>query len=84
MARGHRGSHPEDQLLERPASERGRRDGLAGASRNVLSERLRELEEGGIMRRRKVGAASWELTESGRELHPILLQGISGRSVRSA
>jgi putative sterol carrier protein len=50
------------------------RDGLAGASPNVLSERLRELEEGGIVRRRKLGAASWELTEWGRELHPILLQ----------
>jgi DNA-binding HxlR family transcriptional regulator len=50
------------------------RDGLAGASPNVLSERLRELEAGGIIRRRKVGAASWELTGWGRELHPILLQ----------
>jgi DNA-binding HxlR family transcriptional regulator len=50
------------------------RGGLAGASPNVLSQRLRELEEGGIVRRRKVGAASYELTEWGRELHPILLQ----------
>ena len=40
----------------------------------MLSQRLRELEEGGIVRRRKVGAASYELTEWGRELHPILLQ----------
>jgi DNA-binding HxlR family transcriptional regulator len=31
------------------------RDGLAGASPNVLSQRLRELEAGGVVRRRKAG-----------------------------
>lgn len=50
------------------------RNGLAGASANVLSQRLRELEAGGIVRRRKVGAPVYELTDWGRELHPILLQ----------
>jgi DNA-binding HxlR family transcriptional regulator len=50
------------------------RDGLEDASPNVLSQRLRELESGGVIRRHKAGASSYELTEWGRELHPILLQ----------
>ena len=50
------------------------RAGLAGASPNVLSQRLRELEAAGVVRRRKAGAALYELTEWGHELHPILLQ----------
>lgn len=50
------------------------RNGLAGASANVLSQRLRELEAAGVVRRRQVGAPVYELTDWGRELHPILLQ----------
>lgn len=50
------------------------RNGLAGASANVLSQRLRELEAGGVVQRRKVGAPVYELTDWGRELHPLLLQ----------
>ena len=50
------------------------RDGLHGASPNVLSQRLRELEGGGVIRRHTVGAPTYELTDWGRELHPILLQ----------
>ena len=50
------------------------RGGLAGASPNVLSQRLRELEAAGVVRRRAAGAATYELTEWGQELHPILLQ----------
>jgi DNA-binding HxlR family transcriptional regulator len=50
------------------------RAGLAGASPNVLSQRLRELEDGGVVRRHTAGGAAWELTEWGQELHPILLQ----------
>jgi DNA-binding HxlR family transcriptional regulator len=49
------------------------RRGLAGASPNVLSQRLRDLEGSGIVRRRKLGAASYELTAWGQELHAILL-----------
>ncbi|MCP3140832.1 winged helix-turn-helix transcriptional regulator [Pyxidicoccus xibeiensis] len=48
--------------------------GLVGASPNVLSQRLRELESGGVIRRQKVGAPTYELTDWGRELHPLLLQ----------
>jgi DNA-binding HxlR family transcriptional regulator/putative sterol carrier protein len=50
------------------------RAGLAGASPNVLSQRLRDLEEGGVIRRHTVGAPTYELTERGQKLHPILLQ----------
>lgn len=50
------------------------RHGLAGASPNVLSQRLRELEARGVVQRNTTGAASYELSDWGRELHPILLQ----------
>lgn len=50
------------------------RNGLAGASPNVLSQRLRELEAMGVICRQGSGSASYELTDWGRELHPILLQ----------
>jgi DNA-binding HxlR family transcriptional regulator len=45
-----------------------------GASPNVLSQRLGELEEAGVVERRTVGGALYELTDWGRELHPILVQ----------
>jgi DNA-binding HxlR family transcriptional regulator len=44
------------------------------ASPNVLSQRLGELEEGGVVQRRSAGGALYELTDWARELHPILLQ----------
>jgi len=53
------------------------RTGLPDASPNVLSQRLRELEAAGVVRRRKLPppAASqvYELTEWGSELEPVLL-----------
>jgi len=49
------------------------REGLSGASPNVLSQRLRELEEGSVIRRVASGGRAYELTEWGRELHPILV-----------
>ena len=45
-----------------------------GASPNVLSQRLGELEDGGVVQRRSAGGALYELTDWGRELYPILLQ----------
>jgi DNA-binding HxlR family transcriptional regulator len=45
-----------------------------GASPNVLSQRLSELEDDGVVERRSAGGALYELTEWGRELHPILIQ----------
>src|SRR5690606_24253908 len=43
-----------------------------GASPNVLSQRLAELETAGVVQRRSVGGALYELTDWGRALHPIL------------
>ncbi len=51
--------------------------GLAHGSPNVLSQRLRELEEAGVVRRRRLpppaSANVYELTEWGAELEPVLL-----------
>ncbi|MFD0973518.1 winged helix-turn-helix transcriptional regulator [Plantactinospora endophytica] len=52
--------------------------GLPGMSPNVLSQRLRELTEHGVVRRRDLGPPTrvhlYELTEWGRALEPLLLQ----------
>jgi DNA-binding HxlR family transcriptional regulator len=45
-----------------------------GASPNVLTQRLGELESAGVVQRRSAGGALYELSAWGRELHPILLQ----------
>jgi DNA-binding HxlR family transcriptional regulator/putative sterol carrier protein len=51
--------------------------GLPGMSQNVLSQRLRELEQAGIVRRRRLGPPAstrvYELTERGAALEPVLL-----------
>jgi DNA-binding HxlR family transcriptional regulator len=44
-----------------------------GASPNVLTQRLGELEEGGVVERRSAGGALYQLTDWGRELHPLLV-----------
>jgi DNA-binding HxlR family transcriptional regulator len=53
-------------------------DGLPGPSPNVLSQRLRELEEDGVIRRYAMqppaNVTVYELTERGRALEPILLE----------
>ena len=61
------------ELLLGPKRFTDLRAGLGAASPNVLSQRLRELEAAGVVRRRKAGPAVYELTDWGRELHPILL-----------
>lgn len=65
------------ELLLGPKRFTDLRTGLPAASPNVLSQRLRELEEVGVVRRRTLlpPAAShvYELTEWGRELEPVLL-----------
>ena len=49
-----------------------------GAARDVLTRRLRELEEAGIVERRLYSERppryEYVLTEAGEELHPVLLQ----------
>ena len=65
------------ELLLGPKRFTDLRDGLPNASPNVLSQRLRELEQAEIVHRRKLPppAGSWvyELTDWGRELKPIVL-----------
>jgi DNA-binding HxlR family transcriptional regulator len=45
-----------------------------GASPNVVTQRLGELEVAGVVQRRSSGGGLYELTDWGRELHPVLLQ----------
>src|SRR5829696_1413470 len=65
------------ELLLGPKRFTDLRGGLPSASTNVLSQRLRELEEAGIVRRRKLpppaGSSVYELTDWGRDLKPIVL-----------
>ncbi len=54
------------------------RSGLRGVSPNVLSQRLRDLEEAGIVRREVLdppaSVAVYELTSRGQALEPVLLE----------
>jgi DNA-binding HxlR family transcriptional regulator len=65
------------ELLLGPKRYTDLRRGLPNASPNVLSERLRELERAGIVRRRKLpppaGSRIYELTEWGLELEEIVM-----------
>jgi DNA-binding HxlR family transcriptional regulator len=65
------------ELLLGPKRFTDLRDGLPNASPNVLSQRLRDLEQAAIVRRRKLpppaGSSVYELTEWGRELKPIVI-----------
>jgi DNA-binding HxlR family transcriptional regulator len=65
------------ELLLGPQRFSDLRRSLAGASSNLVTDRLRELEGHGVLRRRKLPApaSSWvyELTARGRELEPVLL-----------
>jgi DNA-binding HxlR family transcriptional regulator len=65
------------ELLFGPRRFTDLRAGLPGASPNVISQRLDELEAAGVVQRRKLAppAASWvyELTGWGRELEGVLI-----------
>jgi DNA-binding HxlR family transcriptional regulator len=65
------------ELLLGPKRFTDLRGGMPGASPNVLSQRLRELEQAEIVRRRRLpppaGSSVYELTDWGRELKPIVL-----------
>src|ERR671932_1050136 len=64
------------ELLLGPKRFTDLRTGLPGVSPNVLAQRLRELEQAGVVRRRRLPppAASqvYELTEWGVDLEPVL------------
>ncbi len=65
------------ELLLGPKRFTDLRAGLPGVSPNVLAQRLREFEQAGVVRRRKLPppAASrvYELTEWGLELEPVIV-----------
>jgi DNA-binding HxlR family transcriptional regulator len=65
------------ELLLGPKRFTDLRTGLPGASQNVLAQRLRELEQARVVRRRRLPppARIWvyELTEWGLELEPVVL-----------
>lgn len=65
------------ELLLGPKRHLDLRRGLSNASPNVLSQRIRELERIGVIRRRKLpppaGVQVYELTDWGRELEPLVL-----------
>jgi len=65
------------ELLLGPRRFTDLRAGLPAASPNVLSQRLRELEDSGVVHRRTLpppGAANvYELTPWGKELEPVIL-----------
>jgi DNA-binding HxlR family transcriptional regulator len=70
-------------LLTGPKRFKDLEDGLAGIPTNVLSARLKELEEAGIVRRqflpRPARGVGYELTDYGRELQePLVKLGLWG------
>jgi DNA-binding HxlR family transcriptional regulator len=66
------------ELLLGPKRFSDLRAGLPHASPNVLSQRLKDLEGSGLLRRMKLGppasVPAYELTDRGRELEPILIE----------
>ncbi|TCO55072.1 winged helix-turn-helix transcriptional regulator [Actinocrispum wychmicini] len=66
------------ELLYGPKRFTDLRAGLPTASQNVLSQRLRELEDNGLVVRRRLGppANAWvyDLTDRGRALEPVLIE----------
>jgi DNA-binding HxlR family transcriptional regulator len=65
------------ELLLGPKRFTDLRHGLTHLGPDVLSQRLRELEQGGVVRRGSLpppaGSRIYELTEWGRELEPVVL-----------
>lgn len=65
------------ELLHGPKRFADLHRGLPGTSQNVLTQRLRELEESGVLVRRRAlppaGGTVYELTPRGHDLRPVLL-----------
>jgi DNA-binding HxlR family transcriptional regulator len=65
------------ELLLGPKRFTDLRAGLPNARPSVLSQRLRELEDGGVVRRRRLGppTGAWvyELTDWGSDLEPVVI-----------
>ena len=66
------------ELVFGPKRFRDLRAGLPNASQNVLSQRLRELEDSGVVHKVELGppvsASAYELTDRGRALEPVLIE----------
>ena len=66
------------ELIAGPSRFKDLLDGLPGISTNLLAERLKRLEQQGMISRRVLpppaGSAVYELTELGRTLEPTLLE----------
>lgn len=66
------------ELLLGPKRFTSLRAGMPNASSDVIARRLRELQQAGVVRRRKLGppASSWvyELTDWGMELEPVIMR----------
>src|SRR5215217_4721087 len=66
------------ELLLGPKRFTDLRAGLPGISPNVLTQRLHDLEQFAIVRRRKLpppfGSWVYELTDWGRQLEPVIIQ----------
>ena len=65
------------ELLLGPKRFTDLREGMSNAKPSVLSQRLRELEDGGVIRRRRLGPPArttvYELTEVGLELEAVMV-----------
>ncbi|MGI9823659.1 winged helix-turn-helix transcriptional regulator [Agromyces sp. Marseille-Q5079] len=65
------------ELLFGPKRFTDLRGGLPAASPNVLAQRLRELEQAGVLRKRRLpppaAASVYELTAWGQELEPVII-----------
>jgi DNA-binding HxlR family transcriptional regulator len=65
------------ELLLGPKRFTDLRDGLPQVGPDVLSQRLRQLEQAGVVRRRRLappaGSRVYELTERGNDLEPVVL-----------
>ncbi len=63
-------------LIQGPCRYTDLRNGLPGIATNLLAERLREMEEAGLIRREEahppVATTLFHLTERGRELKPVV------------
>jgi DNA-binding HxlR family transcriptional regulator len=63
-------------LIQGPSRYTDLRNGLPGIATNLLAERLREMEQAGLIRREKahppVATTLFHLTERGRELKPVV------------
>jgi DNA-binding HxlR family transcriptional regulator len=66
------------ELLLGPKRFTDMRDGLPHVGPDILSQRLRELEQAGVARRRKLpppaGSQVYELTDRGHDLGPVVLE----------